>query len=256
MAAGRIECTRTSLVFTRSVRADLPSAVVMSISRLRFPRPSDGQPGSRRRGYRPASRSGRRPRRSRRGTARHGHCIRYRQARRPADLLTAAPTVHHLPPPALCLARTIEPGENVCKGDFQTVPRQRCSESPLSKRTAMTTPTVGAPAALTTRPSAGMLMDAAMKVMARNGYAAMSVGDVLSESGLSTPPSTGTSTRGRPCCRHSSDVTPSRWGRRSNGRWPRRPIRSPPSTRGSSGIWTSSSNRSGPPAPPCSRRPH
>lgn len=56
----------------------------------------------------------------------------------------------------------------------------------MSKRTAVTTPTVGRPRRFDHETERGMLMDAAMRVMARNGYAAMSVGDVLTESGLST----------------------------------------------------------------------
>ncbi len=56
----------------------------------------------------------------------------------------------------------------------------------MSKRTAATAPAVGRPRRFDQETERGMLMDAAMKVMARNGYAAMSVSDVLSESGLST----------------------------------------------------------------------
>jgi AcrR family transcriptional regulator len=56
----------------------------------------------------------------------------------------------------------------------------------VSKRIEATTPAVGRPRRFDHETERGMLMDAAMKVMARNGYAAMSVGDVLSESGLST----------------------------------------------------------------------
>jgi AcrR family transcriptional regulator len=56
----------------------------------------------------------------------------------------------------------------------------------LSKQTAATAPAVGRPRRFDHETERGMLLDAAMKVIARNGYAAMSVGDVLSESGLST----------------------------------------------------------------------
>ena len=57
---------------------------------------------------------------------------------------------------------------------------------PIEQTDAVTTPTVGRPRRFDHETERGMLMDTAMRVMARNGYAAMSVGDVLSESGLST----------------------------------------------------------------------
>jgi AcrR family transcriptional regulator len=59
-------------------------------------------------------------------------------------------------------------------------------ESGLNPRAPATPQRVGRPRRFDDETERGMLMDAAMRVMAANGYAGMSVGDVLSEAGLST----------------------------------------------------------------------
>lgn len=51
---------------------------------------------------------------------------------------------------------------------------------------APTTPRVGRPRKFDAPTERRMVMDAALKVLARNGYADTSVGDILSEAGLST----------------------------------------------------------------------
>jgi AcrR family transcriptional regulator len=57
----------------------------------------------------------------------------------------------------------------------------------VSKPTrAATGPAVGRPRRFDDKTERRMVMDAALRVMARNGYAGMSVSDVLSEAGLST----------------------------------------------------------------------
>ena len=56
----------------------------------------------------------------------------------------------------------------------------------MNPQASATPPRVGRPRRFDDETERRMLMDAAMRVMARNGYAAMSVGDVLSEAGLST----------------------------------------------------------------------
>jgi AcrR family transcriptional regulator len=56
----------------------------------------------------------------------------------------------------------------------------------MSKPTTPTNPVVGRPRRFDDETERRMVMDAAMQVMARNGYARMSVDAVLSEAGLST----------------------------------------------------------------------